>query len=63
MSTDEDDSDDEVAMTGGEDRDKTANTAGGPDKTLMGDYQEFTKIMKCLMMELTEDARTSALMC
>ena len=42
---------------------KAATTSGGPDKTLMGDYQELLKITKSLIMELTEDTRTSAIMC
>ena len=37
--------------------------SSGVDKTLLGDYQELIKVTKSLMIELTEDARTAALMC
>lgn len=63
--TDEDDSDDDLASKSEvqSDTNKATKSGGGPDKTLMGDYQELMKGTKCLMMELTADTRTSALMC
>lgn len=64
----ESDSDDDGAGTtggGGQgEGDKAApSSSSSVDKTLLGDYQELMKVAKCLMMELSEDARTAALMC
>jgi hypothetical protein len=64
---DDDDSDsDEDMPAGGDSESSKAATAaggGGVDKTLLGDFQELMRVVKCLMMELTEDQRTAALMC